>query len=279
MKFHGWFKPQHDFQYAKRALKAGLHGFEITGGESHYDPEEFKRYRANIERIKDELQASFTLHAPITDINLGSINRRIRQASLEDVQAALEFAREIGASAVALHASPGMLAMPGGKWSQETKSPPIQAELVQQEELLIESVRKLADGAADLILGLENLVYPHELYRSPEEVAGLVGKIGRPNVGITLDVGHAVVSGYDPLSFVHRLSERIVHVHLHDNSGTVDEHLPLGQGSINYKRVIRALEQASYQGVVALEFILADPDDYRPYLEEFARVVEDVQES
>lgn len=42
MKFHGWFKPQHDFQYAKRALKAGLHGFEITGGESHYDPEEFK---------------------------------------------------------------------------------------------------------------------------------------------------------------------------------------------------------------------------------------------
>ena len=68
-------------------------------------------------------------------------------------------------------------------------------------------------------------------------------------------------------------------MHNHDNTGTVEYDLPQGPGSIEYKRVIRALEQASYQGVVALEFILADPDDYRPYLEEFGRVVEDVQES
>ena len=270
MKFHGWFKPQHDFQYAQRALQAGLHGFEVTGGESHYHPQEFRTYRANILRIKEELQASFTLHAPLTDINLGSINRRIRQASIEDVKAALEFARDIGASAVAVHASPGMLAMPGGKWSKETPSPPMRAVLLQQEELLVQAVQDLADFAPDLLLCLENLVYPHELYRSPEEVGELVRKVNRPNVGVTLDVGHAVVSGHNPLDFLGLLPDRIFHVHLHDNSGAVDEHLPLGQGSIDYVGIIQGLQELGYGGVVALEFLLENPDSYGDYLEQFA---------
>lgn len=270
MRYHGWFKPQHDFEYAVQALEAGLHGFEVVGGESHYDPEQFKVYRENIKRIKEELEATFTLHAPITDINLGSINRRIREASVQDVKAALEMAREIGASAVAVHASPGILAMPGGKWSKETASPTIRDELVPQEEFLVRSIKDLADLAPDLLICLENLVYPHELYRSPEELKRLLGKVNRSNVGMTLDVGHTVVSGYQPSEFINLLFDEIFHVHLHDNSGSVDEHLPLGQGTIDYVHVIQSLKQLDYQGVVTFEFSLEDPNSYRDYLYKFS---------
>ncbi|HPT83242.1 MAG TPA: sugar phosphate isomerase/epimerase family protein [Limnochordia bacterium] len=277
MKYHGWFKPQHDLAYAKRALQAGLHGFEIIAGQSHYHLEEFKTYRENIKRIKEELQPSFTVHAPITDINLGSINRRIREASLADVQAALELAREVEALAVAVHASPGILAMPGGKWSKETASPPVQAELIQQEGLLVQALQKLADYAPDVLICLENLVYPHELYRSPGEMEGLLGQVNRSNVRLTLDVGHAVVAGCSPQDFVQRLFDHIFHVHLHDNHGTVDEHLPLGQGTIDYVGVVQALYQAGYQGAITLEFFLDNPEEYSKYLLQFERVTNNLE--
>jgi sugar phosphate isomerase/epimerase len=270
MKYHGWFKPQHDLEYARRALKAGLDGFEIIGGQSHYDPVEFKRYRENIKRIQEELPASFTLHAPITDINLGSINRRIRQASIDDVKAALEFALEIGGSAVAVHASPGILAMPGGRWSQDTESPAVQDELIHQEQLLLEALRELAGFAPEIPICLENLVYPHELYRSPREMRELLEKVGCPNVQATLDVGHAVVSGWDPVRFVHDNFETIRHVHLHDNHGFVDEHLPLGQGTIDYLHVIKALQQHSYEGVITFEFYPESPERFADYLRQFS---------
>lgn len=266
MKYHGWFKPHHDFGYAEQAVEAGLQGFEVVARESQYDPEVFAAYRENIKRIKAELQVGFTLHAPITDINLGSVNRRIREASIADVKDALEFAREIGASAVALHASPGILAMPGGKWSQEVQAPAIQGELARQEELMVRAVKELADLAPDVLICLENLVYPHELYRSPEELRGLIGKVNRSNVRLTLDVGHAVVSGHNPLDFINQLYEHLYHVHLHDNHGFVDEHLPLGQGVIDYVGIIQSLKQRGYQGAVTFEFVVENPSDYAKYL-------------
>lgn len=270
MKYHGWFKPQHDLEYARRALQAGLDGFEVIGWQSQYEPEEFNTYRQNAARIKTEFGVSFTLHAPIADINLGSVNRRIRQAAVDDVKEALEFAWEIGASAVAVHASPGILAMPGGEWSRKTSSPQIRGGLERQEQYLVQALQELADFAPGLYLCLENLVYPHELYRSPAEMRELVRKVGRPNVRATLDVGHAVVSGYDPVDFVHENAGLISHVHLHDNHGTVDEHLPLGEGTIDYLAVIRALREQGYQGAVTFEFDPGSPERFADYLHRLA---------
>jgi sugar phosphate isomerase/epimerase len=35
---------------------------------------------------------------------------------------------------------------------------------------------------------------------------------------------------------------RIIHVHLHDNHGKKDEHLSLGKGNIDWKKVLRKLQ-------------------------------------
>ena len=269
MRYHGWFKPQHDFEYAVQALEAGLHGFEVVGGESHYDPEQFKVYRENIKRIKEELEATLPSMPPSpistwAASTAGSGRHLCRMSRLPwRWPGRLSFR-------VAVHASPGILAMPGGKWSKETASPTIRDELVPQEEFLVRSIKDLADLAPDLLICLENLVYPHELYRSPEELKRLLGKVNRSNVGFTLDVGHAVVSGYQPSEFINLLFDEIFHVHLHDNSGSVDEHLPLGQGTIDYVHVIQSLKQLDYQGVVTFEFSLEDPNSYRDYLYKFS---------
>ena len=45
------------------------------------------------------------MHAPIIDINLGSINPKIRALCMQEVKESLEFARR-GATAVVVHAAP-----------------------------------------------------------------------------------------------------------------------------------------------------------------------------
>ncbi|NMA60479.1 MAG: hypothetical protein GX956_01175, partial [Firmicutes bacterium] len=43
---------------------------------------------------------------------------------------------------------------------------------------------------------------------------------------------------------------------VHDNCGFVDEHLPIGQGNIDYLGFIPKIEQLGYTGAIALEYRL-----------------------
>ncbi|NLL42128.1 MAG: sugar phosphate isomerase/epimerase [Firmicutes bacterium] len=271
MRYFTWFRPeQHDYAYAERSMKAGLAGFEVVYRQSYLAPEVQKEYVDDLRRIKIELGASFTVHAPAVDVNLGSLNAKMRQAAFEEIRESMEFARKIGASVVAIHPTPGILGMPEGKWSREGLRPRHEAaKLARQEEYLIRAVKDLADLAPDLLLCLENLVYPHEVYRSPEDMADLIKQVNRTNVGVTLDVGHAAVCGHKPAEFLHLLQDEIFHVHLHDNDGIIDQHLPLGQGVVDYVAVVHALQNMDYQGVVNLEFKLEDPADYSQYIHQF----------
>jgi len=69
-----------------------------------------------------------------------------------------------------------------------------------------------------------------------------------PGLGFHLDVGHAFITGGNKCirEFIRRLGGRLEHVHVHDNHGLSDEHLPLGKGLIDYKMVVRELKRAGY---------------------------------
>ena len=271
MRYFTWFRPQqHDYEYARRAVKAGLDGFEAVYREAYLTPEVQRDYVDCLRRIKVDLGASFTVHAPANDVHLGSLNARVRAAALEEIRESLHFARTIGASIVVVHPAPGIVGMPEGKWSREEYPPKREAgAMAKQEEFLVRAVKDLADYAPDILLCLENLVYPHEIYRSPEDMAELIRRVNRSNVGVTFDVGHAIVCGHKPADFLNLLQDAIFHVHLHDNDGVIDQHLPLGKGSIDYVDVIQSLKHMAYDGVVNLEFILEDPDGYRDHLHQF----------
>jgi sugar phosphate isomerase/epimerase len=82
--------------------------------------------------------------------------------------------------------------------------------------------------------------------------------IEQHHVSICFDVGHLEPSGGSELDFLTRHAARIREVHLHD----VDraplglesrDHLPLGQGQLDYQAVLHKLEQSGYAGPVILE--------------------------
>ena len=100
------------------------------------------------------------------------------------------------------------------------------------------------------------------LSESPEDIRSLL--TGCPELGLTLDIGHGeILSPHNrSLDFLELWSERIYHVHAHDNHGgdrvEDDLHLPIGEGKIDFPSIFQALGQAGYRKTVTLEI----PHDY-----------------
>ena len=98
-------------------------------------------------------------------------------------------------------------------------------------------------------------------FGTPEELAPLVD--AAPGVRFHLDVGHANIRPYGQPnrleSLLEEFGERIAHVHVHDNKGRYDEHLPLGVGTVDWPAAARALRATGYDGTVTLEAFAKEP--------------------
>ena len=96
----------------------------------------------------------------------------------------------------------------------------------------------LADAPDDLLLAVENVMEP-----GPEMLVEIARGVDDPRLGLCLDVGHAntVVSETPPADWLAPMLPDLRHVHLHDNHGALDEHLPLGAGTIDFAPILAAL--------------------------------------
>jgi len=88
-----------------------------------------------------------------------------------------------------------------------------------------------------------------------------------PELYMCFDVGHAHL--YFPeaeiLQFIKELSDRIIHLHVHDNFGGGSEewdlHLPLGMGSTDFKPLLEEAAKCPRLRTITMEVLCLD-DDY-----------------
>ncbi len=122
---------------------------------------------------------------------------------------------------------------------------------------VVAALEDLARQAAahDLIIGLEN---EHACNISTAaETARVLQAINHPNLKVVWDPCNAYISGEIPYPDGYRLLPpgRIVHVHAKDCF--VEDHKPiwgaLGEGGIDWKGQIDALERDGYRGYISLE--------------------------
>jgi sugar phosphate isomerase/epimerase len=85
-----------------------------------------------------------------------------------------------------------------------------------------------------------------------------------PRALFHLDVGHAHI-GRRPdepnrtRALVEAFGDRLAHVHLDDNLGLEDLHLPLGAGSVDWPEIARVLREAGYDGTATIEVFSRQP--------------------
>ena len=120
----------------------------------------------------------------------------------------------------------------------------------------VEAVAELADAAParGLTLMVENM---GRSFGTAAELAPLLA--AHPEVRFHLDVGHAHLAGGTTGELLDAFGDRLAHVHVSDNFGVDDLHLPLGAGSIAWHDVIDHLRGVGYDGTVTLEMHSPEP--------------------
>jgi sugar phosphate isomerase/epimerase len=86
-----------------------------------------------------------------------------------------------------------------------------------------------------------------------EEFRALFHRIRSPYLGLALDVAHSELLPGGTVSFVRAFGERIHSAQLSDNRGRVDEHLTIGEGTIDFGRVLGALGRIGFAGPLIIE--------------------------
>lgn len=97
---------------------------------------------------------------------------------------------------------------------------------------------KLLKDYPDLWIYMENM-----FDEEPDSLAVLAERMQGQRFAVTLDIAHAHISK-TPVQIWHdRLSPYIMHYHLNDNGGKVDEHKPAGEGNIDWKNIFPMLKK------------------------------------
>jgi sugar phosphate isomerase/epimerase len=122
----------------------------------------------------------------------------------------------------------------------------------------IESLRALIEHGRNIgvQIMIENL--PGD-FNNAHQLGELLDPL--PELMLHLDIGHAnlLVPFNTTEEILKAHGHRLRHVHLHDNKGGhMDLHLPLGAGTLDYRRALRALQDCGYEGTITLEVFTPD---------------------
>lgn len=196
--------------------------------------------RESIKDIVKSFNFKYSVHAPYIDINLASVNPTLRKASEKTILKSIAFAADIDAKMVVSHV---------GRLSRDYPKQMI----TQSLKNVIPCLRKLTNASKNygIIFTIENDHRSNDqiLAGYPEQLMFLIQEAG---CKFTLDVGHAnTLTKIE--TFIDKLAEHIVNLHLHDNDGKQDTHLSLGKGNINFLAVLASLRKAGYNGPLIVE--------------------------
>ena len=223
-----------DISWVPGIEDAGYAGWELMSDGNYRldDPKAFAR----IKEVLASTNLGVTVHAPFGDLNLATPNDPIWRESIRQTCSCIEHAADL-TDIVTIH--PGYMS-PVGKLMPE-----------KVWNLQKEALRQIGRCAVNnnVTACLENMISIKEfLCRFPEELMGMTE--GIEGIAMTFDIGHANTVGKvdEFLKFVSKAR----HLHIHDNHGESDEHLALGEGTINWERAGRIIAK-DYSGIAVVE--------------------------
>lgn len=232
--------------------------------------------QARVDEVRSILEdhpLKCTVHGP-NPMNLMNRDDIITEKNM--FLASIDFAAQVGAELMVYHA--------GRFLPEERFLLPQSASLTARDKIVMWNLerallKQMGDVAGErgVTIAVENArpyldAFDYSYGEKLESLAIMVSEVNHPQVGITLDVGHAYLSAchykYDLLSAVDRVSSMVRHVHLHDNFGKAcasyekrqyelaaagrgDMHMPPGWGSVPVREAFDRLE--TYSGVITLE--------------------------
>lgn len=153
-------------------------------------------------------------HGVFIDVNPASGNSTIAQCSKTQMKESCQCAKSLGSPSIVFHCScfPFLREPYLSGWAENSAA--FLDHLAEEQ---------------DLDLFIEN-----SFDLDPIPLQALMSKSKNPRIKVCLDVGHANYSRVPVNDWFEALHEHIGYLHLSDNMGAFDDHLPIGQGTVNW---------------------------------------------
>lgn len=187
-------------------------------------------------------------------VDFGSLHKNVRRGWIDEGKEMIDVASQLRMGYLNFHFFPGNSM---GRKIPEGRRLYIRNFAAAMKELCAYAKRK------NVTLMLENIPKGR---RNPYGIDDFNWVIkSAPGLMVHLDVAHAFIEGGNKRidEYIRRFSSKLAHIHMSDNNGKEDEHIPLGKGKINFKRVAKSLKRINYDKTITFEVFTSDLDAKR----------------
>jgi hexulose-6-phosphate isomerase len=242
-----------NLSYVERFNLAKEVGFDGIEAPPISDPEEIKKIRAASELSGVPVHSIIYggWHAP-----LSSADPRTVEKGLQDMQAALHCAKELGADTVLL--VPAIV-------NESTRYADAYTRSQQNIRKLIPLAEKLK-----VVIAVENVW--NNFLLSPLEFARYVDEFRSPLVKAYFDVGNVLAFGWSE-DWIRTLGKRIQRIHLKDFKRSTRQFVNLLEGDVNWREVRKALDEVGYRGFLTAELGGGDANYLRDVAQRIDRII------
>jgi sugar phosphate isomerase/epimerase len=247
---------------------SGFSMIEVVFSPPHLDyrnPQAVQEAAARIDALGLE---AYSFHAPFADdIDISSLEPTRREHALAEILRAVEAAASLGVHYFVIHPGP------------ENGDIPSREERLLRIENVCSVLERVAArcGEVGIQCVLENKL-PHLMFGQSADLLWILTCLKGNRIGACLDTGHAHLAG-ELYPLVYKMAPYLRLLHVHDNKGHGDDHLPPGDGRIDWTAVLKELAAVNFTGAFILELagggepdvIMARARRARSYLRQRAR--------
>lgn len=183
--------------------------------------------REDIYRLRQLLDynPSLSVHAPFMDLSPGAVDSKVRAVTAERFYQTLDIAEQLEPETVVFHSG-------YEKWRYAHRVDIWLDGSLRTWGPMIKRARQIG-----IKIVVEN-IFEDE----PSSLRMLMKELHSENFGLCFDTGHCNLFSKVPLTdWLEVLGPYIFELHLHDNDGTFDSHLPIGDGKFDFKTLFSRL--------------------------------------
>ncbi len=228
----------------------GLSGVEIVG-TWHITPRNVDEIRNLLGEYNLNLVSIIPDHFASQIYSKGAFTAKdpaVRARAIADTKEMIDIAAELGCDLVNV-------------WNgQDGYDYPFQADYLEERGWLVEGIRACAQHRSDVRLSLEYKLKEPRTHSYLGTVTGALLtalEVGLPNVGVTIDVGHALMAYEDvgeSIAILKRAGDKLFHMHFNDNYRLWDDDMIVGSiHTIEYLELLYWLDRTGYQGYLSLD--------------------------
>jgi sugar phosphate isomerase/epimerase len=231
---HNWMRAEPLETTLARISKLGYESIEISGEPTQY---ETKATRKALKDYKIRCWGSVTL--TLADRNLAAKNPQQRAATVDYMKSVITMISELEGEIITLVPATVGKIIPDSSPEQEW-------------QWLIEGVKECYEHGKKkgVRIAIEplNRFETYILNRADQALA-LAEAVG-PDCGVCLDAFHLNIEDEDMYASIRKAGKRLYDFHVADNN-----RMAPGQGSLDWKKIVKTLKETGYDGALTVEFV------------------------